>query len=126
MRIESRFTRRQGEPHAWDAYDAPKDRDNVAWCFSEPMDVPRDPKIRLDRRTTYQAGSVGEDIGPVSMGAFNQTMHSFGRDRRFRGEIRNLQLFGSRAGNRGAFDIEAVIQRAKAASEWPWIDNMNA
>jgi hypothetical protein len=42
------------------------------------------------------------------IGNFNQTMRSYGLDRQFRGEIRAVQLFGSRVGDRGALPFEAI------------------
>jgi hypothetical protein len=35
-------------------------------------------------------------------------MHSYGFDRQFRGEIRGLQIFGSRVTGRGAQDLETI------------------
>jgi hypothetical protein len=58
--------------------------------------------------TTYNAGAVGTDLGPLTIGNFNQTMHSYGLDRQFRGEIRALQIFGSRLSGRGALSLEAI------------------
>jgi hypothetical protein len=51
---------------------------------------------------------VATDIGPLAIGNFNPTMRSYGMDRQFRGEIRALQLFGSRVGGRGAFSAETI------------------
>ena len=48
------------------------------------------------------------DIGPLAIGNFNDTMHGYGLDRQFRGEIRGLQLFGSRVGGRGALTLDAI------------------
>jgi hypothetical protein len=89
-------------------YDATESRDNVSWYFSPPMDAPNHASVALDRRTTYTAGPVGTDVGPLAIGNFNSTMQSYGLDRQFRGEIRGLQLFGSRVGGRGAWSLTAV------------------
>ena len=85
------------------AYDGTADRDNVRWSFSAPLDAP-DPAAPLapDRVTSHAAGPVGADIGPLAVGNFNATLRSAGLDRQFRGEIRSLTLFGSRADNAGA------------------------
>jgi len=91
-------------------YDAAQPADNVAWYFSKPLDQPGPAGLALDRRTTHQVGPVGTDIGPLAIGNFNETMHGYGLDRQFRGEIRALQLFGSRIGGRGALGLEALQQ----------------
>ena len=82
--------------------------ENVNWYFSEPMDHPAQAPIALDRKTSYNAGPVGTDIGPLAIGNFNQTMRSYGLDRQFRGEIRALQIFGSRVGGSGALGQAAI------------------
>jgi hypothetical protein len=68
--------------------------------------------LSLDRQTAYPAGSVGTDIAPLVIGNFNQTMRSYGLDRQFRGEIRGLELFGSRISGRGALGLEAIQKHA--------------
>lgn len=80
------------------AYDGTSERDNVRWAFSAPLDAP-DPAAPLapDRVTSHAAGPVGADIGPLAVGNFNATLRGAGLDRQFRGEIRGLTLFGSRA-----------------------------
>jgi hypothetical protein len=89
-------------------YDGTQSRDNVSWYFSPPLETPGAAEVRLDRKTTYNAGQVGTDIGPLVIGNFNQTMRSYGLDRQFRGEIRAVQLFGSRVGDRGALPLQAI------------------
>ena len=42
-------------------------------------------------------------------------MRGYGLDRQFRGEIRDLQIFGSRVGGRGALSIEAINARLKSS-----------
>jgi hypothetical protein len=83
--------------------------ENVSWFFTEPSDAPdRSSAVTLDRRTSYQAGPVGADIGPLALGNFNDTMSGFGLDRQFRGEMRGLSLFGSRLEGRGALGLEDI------------------
>jgi len=94
-------------------YDAPKSRDNVCWYFSKPLDARDGPIITLDRTTSYNAGPVDSTIGPLAIGNFNETMREYGWDRQFRGELRGLQLFGSRVGGRGALS-RAAIQASQA------------
>ncbi len=89
-------------------YDATRSEDNVGWYFSPPLDSPGKADIKLDRKTSYRAGPVDADIGPLAIGNFNDTMRSYGLDRQFRGEIRNLQLLGSRVGGHGALTLEAI------------------
>jgi hypothetical protein len=55
---------------------------------------------------------VGADLRGLAIGNFNQTMHSYGLDRQFRGEILGLQIFGSRIGRRGALDPEELATHA--------------
>ena len=72
------------------------------------MDAPAPGAVALDRSTSYNAGPVDADIGPLAIGNFNETMRSYGWDRQFRGELRGLQIFGSRVGGRGALTVEAI------------------
>ncbi len=91
-------------------YDATQTGENVGWYFSAPLAAPARTDIALDRRTSHHVGPVGADIGPLAVGNFNQTMHGYGLDRQFRGEIRALQLFGSRVGGRGAFSHPLILK----------------
>jgi hypothetical protein len=75
------------------------------------MDSPVQTALTLDRLTSYHAGPVATDIGPLAIGNFNPTMRGYGLDRQFRGEIRALQLFGSRVGGRGAFSAGKIAER---------------
>ena len=92
-------------------YDATKAADNVRWHFSRPQDEPEPAALALDRKTTYNVGPVAGDIGPLAIGNFNETMHASGLDRQFRGRIRCLQIFGSRASGRGAMSLEEIGKR---------------
>jgi PKD repeat protein len=89
-------------------YDAGRPQDNVNLYFSPPLHAPGTTEVKLDRTTTYNNGSVGADLRGLAIGNFNQTMHSYGFDRQFRGEIRGLQIFGSRVTGRGAQDLETI------------------
>lgn len=89
-------------------YHAAGSGDNVSWYFSPPLDAPGATTVILDRQTAYHAGPVGTDLGPLTLGNFNDTMRSYGLDRQFRGEIRALQLFGSRIGERGALGLDTI------------------
>jgi uncharacterized protein len=100
-------------------YDATRPTENVGWYFSPPMDSPGKVEVRLDRKTSYRAGPVDSDVGPLAIGNFNATMRSAGLDRQFRGEIRGLQLLGSRAGGRGALTVEAIQGSVPAAGSAP-------
>ncbi len=92
------------------AYDAGKQQDNVAWYFTAPLDAPGPADVRLDRRTTYNNGPVGAELRGLAIGNFNQTMHGAGLDRQFRGEIRSLNIFGSRVSGRGAWELDAITK----------------
>jgi hypothetical protein len=89
-------------------YDATRSADNVGWYFGPPMEAPGPAEVKFDRRTTYNVGPVAADIGPLAVGNFNRTMHGYGLDRQFRGEIRRLRVFGSRIGGGGALEEEAI------------------
>jgi hypothetical protein len=94
-------------------YDATLSHDSVHWYFSSPMEKPGQVSVALDRKTSYNAGSVDTDIGPLAIGNFNETMRSYGWDRQFRGEIRGLQTFGSRVGGRGAMSLEEILKHTR-------------
>jgi hypothetical protein len=94
------------------SYDATASADNVSWYFSAPSDTPGQSAVSLDRRTAYHAGPVDGDVGPLVLGNFNETMQSFGLDRQFRGEIRALQVFGSRLDGRGALKHDAISSQS--------------
>jgi len=84
--------------------------ENVCWYFSRVQDQPGEASLVLDRKTTYNAGPVAAEPGPLAVGNFNETMRSDVPNRQFRGEIRALQIFGSRISGRGALDL-VVIKR---------------
>jgi hypothetical protein len=92
-------------------YDSTRSADNVHWYFGPPVERPGPAALALDRVTSYSAGPVAADLGPLAIGNFNETMHGFGLDRQFRGEMRALQVFGSRIGGRGALGIEVIKSR---------------
>ncbi len=91
-------------------YHAKRSSDNVSWYFSSPLDAPGQADVKLDRHSTYSAGAVGVDVGPLCIGNFNPTMRSYGMDRQFRGQIRGLQVFGSRLADRGALDLQTIVK----------------
>ena len=78
------------------------------WYFGPPVERPGPAALALDRVTSYSAGPVAADLGPLAIGNFNETARGFGMDRQFRGEMHALQVFGSRISGRGALDIEAI------------------
>ena len=96
------------------SYDSTKSGDNVSWYFSPPADAPSECTVTLDRRTAYHAGPIDSDIGPLALGNFNETMNGYGLDRQFRGEIRDLQIFGSRAAGRGALKADEISSRLRS------------
>lgn len=92
-------------------YDATKATENVRWYFSRPQDQPGRSDLALDRKTTYNVGPVAADLGPLAIGNFNETMHGYGLDRQFRGQIRGLEIYGSRVGGGGALSADEINQR---------------
>ncbi|HUT95475.1 MAG TPA: DUF5060 domain-containing protein [Thermoguttaceae bacterium] len=92
-------------------YDATKTDNNVSWYFSLSQEEPGSGTLALDRQTTYNVGPVAGDIGPLAIGNFNETMHTSGMDRQFCGQIRGLEIFGSRISGRGAMSLEEIGKR---------------
>ena len=89
-------------------YDSTKDQQSVAWYFSEALDVPENPIVRLDRVNDYNVGPIANQVGPLAIGNFNQTMKDYGMDRQFRGQIRGLEIFGSRMSADAAMDESQI------------------
>jgi PKD repeat protein len=94
-------------------YDSTASGENVSWYFSAPTETPGSSTVTLDRKTAYHAGPVAGDVGPLVIGNFNETMHSFGLDRQFRGEIRALRMFGSRVSGKGALNADQINARLR-------------
>jgi hypothetical protein len=86
------------------------------WYFSPALDTPGHTAITLDRMTSDNTGPLDTDIGLVAVGNFDETMRSHGWDRQFRGELRGLQIFGSRIGQGGALTVEAIQTLAPLVS----------
>jgi PKD repeat protein len=84
-------------------YDASKQKDNVCWYFGDES-VP----ARLDRKTSYNNGSVDKDTGDLVIGNFNKTLQSAGLNRQFRGRMRGIQIYASRIDERGALSLDAI------------------
>jgi hypothetical protein len=101
------------------SYDSTASGDNVSWYFGAPSEAPGQCTVTLDRRTAYHAGPIGSDVGPVALGNFNPTMSGYGLDRQFRGEIRALQIFGSRAAGRGALKADEINARLQPPPSAP-------
>lgn len=94
-------------------------QENVAWYFSPPMEVRTPSPLALDRKTSYRADPIGQDVGPLTIGNFNSTMRDYGLDRQFRGQIQGLELFGSRVSGRGALSAEEIRARSPSAPAEP-------
>lgn len=54
---------------------------------------------------------TGRTKWTLAIGNFNETMHTSGMDRQFRGRIRGLEIFGSRISGRGAMSLEEIGKR---------------
>jgi hypothetical protein len=96
------------------AYDSTKQADNVRWYFGEPK-----TPAALDKTTSYNNGPAGEGSGPLTIGNYNETIHSHGTDRQFRGQLHAVQIFGSKTGADGALGIEAVRKLQTSAEAQP-------
>ena len=94
-------------------YDSARASGNVCWYFSPPMEVPGPAEVEPDIRRSYASGPVGADVGALTVGNFNGSMRDHGLDRQFRGELRGLQVFGSRLGSRGALGPEEIRKLAR-------------
>ena len=75
----------------------------MCWYFGDES-VP----ARLDRKTSYNNGSVDEDTGDLVIGNFNKTLQGAGLNRQFRGRMRGIQIYASRIGERGALSLDAI------------------
>jgi len=84
-------------------YDATKQKDNVCWYFGDE-NLPG----KLDRRTNYNNGPVDEDTSDLVIGNFSKTLQGAGLDHQFRGQIRGIQIYASRIGQRGALSLDAI------------------
>ncbi len=84
-------------------YDAMKPQKNVSWYFGH-----EGKEVQLDRTTNYSNGPTGSDSGRLAIGNFNETLRGAGLDRQFRGQIRGLEIYGSRIGGRGALSLEQI------------------
>ncbi len=84
-------------------YDATKATDSVCWYFGD-----EDTAARLDRKTGYNNGPVGGGSGNLVIGNFNKTLQGAGLDRQFRGQVRGIQIYASRLGQRGALSLERI------------------
>jgi len=84
-------------------YDASWDEDSVCWYFGD-----ENIQATLDRKTSYNNGPVDEGCGNLVIGNFNKTLQSAGLDRQFRGQIRGLQIYASRLGDRGALSLGKI------------------
>jgi len=93
-------------------YDGTRAENNVRFCFAPPRAAMGPAQLALDTTVSYGVGPVGADPGPLTVGNFNDTMRGVGLDRQFRGEIRGLQLYGSRAGAAGALDLPTLERLA--------------
>ncbi len=84
-------------------YDCGEASESVCWYFGD-----EDTPARLDRKTGYNNGPVGEAAANLVIGNFNKTLQRAGLDRQFRGKIRGLQIFASRISSRGALSLERI------------------
>ena len=89
-------------------YDATGRAQNVRWYFGGAG-----KQARLDRTTSYFRGPTGAGSGALTIGNYNETIHRHGLDRQFRGRIRGLMIFGSRATARGALSAAQIRKYQK-------------
>ena len=93
-------------------YDATRGADNVSWYFGTTG-----TPAELDRTSSYNRGAIGTGSGPLTVGNYNETIHKHGLDRQFRGELRGIQIFGSRISSRGALPLGRIKQVQLAGTE---------
>ena len=85
-------------------YDGTKADNNVRWYFGDA-----DTAAKLDRTTSYSRGPTGKGSGTLTVGNYNESIQRHhGKDRQFRGQLRGIQILGSRIGPRGALSLNAI------------------
>ncbi|MHC4356898.1 MAG: PKD domain-containing protein, partial [Planctomycetota bacterium] len=84
-------------------YDASKQKNSVHWYFGD-----ENTPAELDRTTDYKNGAVDEGSANLVIGNFNKTLQGAGLDRQFRGQIRAIQIYASRLGQRGALSLDRI------------------
>ena len=84
-------------------YDGTKTRGNVHWYFGDA-----DTPAKLDRMTSYCRGPTGKASGTLTIGNYNETVQRHGKDRQFRGRLRDIQIFGSQISTRGALSLNDI------------------
>ncbi|MHC4546673.1 MAG: hypothetical protein ACYSYL_19520, partial [Planctomycetota bacterium] len=82
---------------------ATKSKNNVYWYFGDA-----DTAAQLDRTTTYNRGPTGKGSGTLTVGNYNESIQRHGQDRQFRGQLRGIQVFGSRISSRGALSLNVI------------------
>lgn len=68
------------------------------------------PSIAVDRDVAEPILRVGMPEGQETPGV---KLHGYGLDRQFRGEIRDVQVFGSRVSSRGALEVDEISSRLR-------------
>lgn len=96
------------------AYDGTQKSDNVRWYFGAPT-----TPATLDRTTSHDAGPTNAGSGPLTIGNYNQTLHSNGADRQFRGQLHGVRIFGSHSGPDGALSLKAIRRQQTATGATP-------
>jgi len=84
-------------------YDATQTPAEVRFYFGGP-----DQPATLDTTVGYDAGPVGEDLGPLAVGHFNSRTRPGHTDRMFRGLIDEIRVFGSVTDASAALDLEQI------------------
>jgi hypothetical protein len=91
-------------------YDASKQKDNVRWYFGDA-----DNPAELDKTTSYSRGPTGKGSGTLTIGNYNESIHQAGKDRQFRGNLRGIEIFGSRIAHRGALSLNDIRKHQRQA-----------
>ena len=89
-------------------YDGTRASNNVRWYFGDAGNP-----AKLDRTTSYSRGPTGKGSGTLTVGNYNESIHRHGKDRQFRGQLRGIQIFGSRIGPRGALSLSEIRKRQR-------------
>jgi len=93
-------------------YDATRPPAQVKFYFGSA-----ESDATLDTRLAYDRGPVGDNLGPLAVGHFNNRTRDGHTDRMFRGLIDEVRVHGSALDGIGALPLEKIVelQRSKAA-----------
>lgn len=84
-------------------YNASSSNNNVHWYFGD-----KNTPAQLDRTTNYVNGPTGKNSGPLTVGNYNKTIQKHGKDRQFRGYLKEITIFGSKTNADGVLKLDEI------------------